>query len=163
MFRYFNCLKCSAKVGTYRNVQKYCSRDCKDYVNHKTPKSKEYARIHQRSKYEGSRTSLGYLGELEAISIKKGARKLYRRGEPDLIWKNKKIEVKTANYIKTGWKFWCKRQVGLADYFMLICKKDGLTKHIFFMPGNTVDKNTIYIGNETITNFLKYSMKGGEF
>ena len=108
--------------------------------------------------------SIGYLGEVEALNIFFGSRKLEKK-EPDLEWNSKKIEVKTSSFLKPGrskgqWRFFVKKQRTKCDYFLLLCKdKNKITKYIFLIPDKNVFKDSITIAQYKMEKYERYLLK----
>jgi hypothetical protein len=166
MITLFTCLACGRKQERFRRDKIFCNRKCKDYYAGKTPEKRKYFREHNRLKNQlslGYKESLGYKGEREAIKLLKGSFKNYSNGVlADLTWKDKRIEVKTANKNKKNlWHFFTKKQLGKTDYFMFFCKENGLTKHIFFVPSSLIKSSDIMITEKNIGYYLNYQFEGG--
>lgn len=127
-----------------------------------------YFRKYAKRKYKSYRRpdissarGLGIFGEDLGLKILDNS-KLKFNVNYDLIWKGKKIEVKTAKptkhrckrkgkkdvYIHYAWKFNIKKQSGEADYFLFICvDRGGIVKRIYLIPSEGVkNKNTISLG-----------------
>jgi len=89
-----------------------------------------------------------------------GSKRLNRR--VDLIWKDKKIDVKTSKPKKRDgtWNFLLYRQRGCVDYFLVICKdKDSRTKHMFLIPDSELKHNNLTISETTVYKFINFIIK----
>lgn len=91
-------------------------------------------------------TTLGSIGEAIAVMFLENS-SLVRRPEYDVLWRGKKVEVKTANFSNSkylqcrGWYFSIKDQKGKADYFFCIClNKSGGVDKIYFIPDGRIAK-----------------------
>ena len=124
----------------------------------------EYFRQYQLTRLGRPNTyiEIGHIGEQEALIILNGSKKLSRK--VDLEWNGKRIDVKTSSFHKRthwmGWYFWLKKQRGICDFYLLICKDmNKNNSHLFLIPEKEIDKNSLTISQTKINLFEKYQLK----
>ncbi len=161
------------KTGTWGEQAKLRSSKRREYF-------KKYRRLHPRnskafnksikSSYISHGTSVGYKGEIEALSILKGSKRIFK--PCDLEWKGKLVDVKTGikhlyvNKHVNGdrvsgntykWKFLLSKQKGKVDYFLVICKDlDERIEHIFLIPDKEIEVKNLSIPEKNIHKYSKY-------
>lgn len=118
--------------------------------------------------------NIGSWGEIIAEKLLGGKRAGKKKW--DIDWHNKKVEVKTARPSKNNrkyengilihytevWKFWIKTQLGIPDYYILIClNKDKKVMRIYFIPSEKIkNKSTIRIATSNRSkNYLEYLLR----
>jgi hypothetical protein len=128
----------------------------------------EYFKNRHKQKNNFNTQGLGSFGEYLGLKILNGST-LERKSEYDILWKNKKIEVKTAsfqerknnNYIKQ-WVFNTDRQKGKTDYFLLILtEKDKKTiLKIYLIPDDQImSKSKLTISENQLSLYEKYMVE----
>lgn len=137
------CLKCYTKIRTHKRINYF--------RNHNLIKS----RIKSREN-----PSLGLIGEIE-VENKLNITKLPNYMKYDYNWKGKKIDVKTSLFHRNSyWKFCLKKQKGLVDYFIIICKDiNKSTQYMFLIPDKEINSNNLVISLKTIKKYKKYLWK----
>lgn len=121
---------------------------------------REYRHKHpQISKYKPIK-SIGYEGEVLALNILVGSKKINR--PCDLSWNGKLIDVKTAKpTIQKGggnrWKFLLSRQKNKIDLFLLIRKDDNnKVIDIHLIPNEDIRGKNISFNENTVIKHSKY-------
>ena len=101
----------------------------------------EYFKEYTKKKYRRAFNSLGSLGELIALKILNNSM-LMRKPNYDLLWQNKKIEVKISHFRKDKcWDFSTRRQKGRVDWFFIICLNNkNIIEKIYFIPDDKIVK-----------------------
>jgi hypothetical protein len=143
----------------------YKSGSWGEQAKERNSKRLDYFRHYTRTRYKRfwltrKERSIGYLGEKEAMLILRGSQRLKKK-EPDLLWGNKLIEVKTSSFHKwKGWSFFVKNQRRKCDFFLLICKDENQkTSMIFLVPDTEVIKDSICMSVSKINEFEKFKLK----
>lgn len=142
------------KSGTWGEQAKERSKGRLEYF-----KKSQLARLGHPRTYIG----IGHIGEQEALIILRGSKKLLRK-EVDLEWNGKKIDVKTSSFHNkpfwSGWTFWLKKQRGLCDFYLLICKDmNKNNSYLFLIPEKDISKDSLTISQTKINLFQKYQLK----
>ena len=120
---------------------------------------REYRRKHPQ-KYKSHGDSLGYMGEVLALNILVGSKRINR--PCDLSWNGKLVDVKTAKpTLQKGggnrWKFLLSKQKNKIDLFLLIRKdKDDKVIDIHLIPNGSIRGKNISFNNNTVTKYSKY-------
>lgn len=129
---------------------------------------REYKREHpqpyvyksNKSTYKYKATSMAYKGEVLALKVLVGSKKINR--PCDLDWKGKLVDVKTAKPTKTTnggivrWKFLLTKQKQVADLFLLICKgSDDKVIGIYLIPNKDIKHNNLSFSLNS-TKYSKY-------
>lgn len=132
----------------------------------RSQKRKRYFKTHCKH-LDCTYHSLGYLGELEALEILGDSIRVSEK-DFDLLWGNKRVEVKTSSFHATkdgfkGWRFSVKKQIGRCDFFLLICKDEiNKTFIVFLIPSNQIQKDHISLSLSRVDQFSKFILKGGD-
>ena len=129
----------------------------------RSKRRKEYFKKYRQNKpqYKGFRKSSFYQGEVLALEILKGSKRIYR--PCDLSWRGKFVDVKTSLPIKDNtkrnyrWKFSISRQNDVADFFLLICKNfHGSVAEIYLVPNKGINTKTITFTAEGAKKYSEY-------
>lgn len=152
----------------------YKTGDWGEQAKERSSRRKEYFKNRIRAivkiekhKKEEDETGLGAYGERLALKILQGST-LERKSGYDILWKNKKIEVKISNcqkqintFIKK-WFFNVQRQRNKTDYFLLILinkDKENILK-VFLMPNSDISgKSTLSISENQLSLYEKYMVE----
>lgn len=132
-----------------------------------TERGREYHRQYMRNrrgKRVGSNSYFGTSGlgrkyELLALQILEGSVDCNNesfRGKHDLLWNNKKIEVKIRNKKKNGYYGFTTKKQCDADYYLLFLV-DSKIKKILFVPSKIFGKSLTIKDNST--KFDEYLIK----
>ena len=127
---------------------------------------REYRRKHRppyvykyhKGNYKSYGTSLGYGGEMLALKVLVGSKRIMK--PCDLSWNGKLVDVKTAKPSKPirgkdRWKFLLTKQVKTANLFLLICKDaEDKVKAIYLVPNE--GKKNITFNEVTAVKYQKY-------
>ena len=157
------------ETGEWGEQAKARSQKRKEYF-------KEYRRKHpqkysyKKGKYNYIGTSLGYRGEMMALNILKGSKKINR--PCDLKWKGKLVDVKTGIKRKLSnkhlngkrvkgntyrWKFLLEKQKGKVDLFFIICKDlEEKVQYIFLIPDKDIKTKNLNICENKAYKYSKY-------
>lgn len=155
-------------TGSWGEEAKARSQGRKEYFREyrrKHPQSKEYLTDYRNKnphkyKYVSYGDSLGYKGEMLALNILVGSKRINR--PCDLSWNGKLVDVKTAKpTLQKGggnrWKFLLSKQKNKIDLFLLIRKgDDDKVIDIHLVPNESIRGKNISFNNNTVIKYSKY-------
>ena len=107
---------------------------------------------------------VGCFGKLLGNKLLIGS-KLVREKGYDILWKNKKVEVKTSSYVATaelrgGWCFYLPQtQLTAATHWLLILLDEDQKFYLaLFIPVKELKTKGLTITRNTLPRYLKYAM-----
>ena len=141
------------KTGSWGVQAQERSKRRKSYFQQK---KEEYFKRLGLKYHEG----VGYVGEGEALQVLKVKDRSSDRSF-DILWNNKKVDVKTAIINKSRWQFDLHRQKGKIDYFLILCKnKKKETQYMFLIPDEDLKVKGLVISENRIMKYKDYLIEG---
>lgn len=103
---------------------------------------------------------LGCYGELIGNRLLKGSELVRQKGY-DILWGNKKVEVKTSSPVACGgWSFYFpKTQLKVAtDWLLILLDEDKDVYKILFIPKDDLKVRGLVITSNKLVNYLRYEI-----
>jgi hypothetical protein len=106
---------------------------------------------------------VGCFGEFLGNKLLAGSTLVRQKGY-DILWENKKVEVKTSSYVATadlrgGWCFYFPRtQLRIATHWFLILLDENQSLHLaLLIPKRELKVRGLTITRNTLPRYLKYA------